>query len=232
MDLLELFGRPLRVAMIGGGLGSYIGETHRIALRADGLWDLVGGAFSRDPKVSQATGRSLLLDPTRVYSDYRALIATESGRPDRLDAVIVATRPVSHAPIIVDLIEAGFHVIAEKPLTTSSDLAATIGDALTKSGRRLLLTHCYSGYPMVRMARDLVTRGDLGQITMIDTEFANSAYAGGTPPGPPAAGTGRSARPPIAGSARTPLVPAVHPHRAGSAVRTPRIASRDVGIQP
>src|SRR3954447_758129 len=203
MDLLERFGRRLRGAMIGGGIGSYIGETHRIALRADGLWDLLGGAFSRDPKVSQATGRSLLLDPTRVYSDYRALIATESGRPDRLDAVIVATRPASHAPIIVDLIEAGFHVIAEKPLTTSSDLAATIGDALTKSGRRLLLTHCYSGYPMVRMARDLVTRGDLGQITMIDTEFANPAYAGGTPPGLPAAGTGRSGRPPIAGSART-----------------------------
>jgi predicted dehydrogenase len=181
VDLLERFGRRLRVAMIGGGLGSYIGETHRIALRADGLWDLIGGAFSRDPEVSRATGRSLLLDPTRVYSDYRALLGAESGRPDRLDAVIVATRPASHAPIIVDLLEAGFHVIAEKPLTTSSDLAATISDALTKSGRRLLLTHCYSGYPMVRMARDLVTGGDLGRLTMIDTEFANSAYAGGTP---------------------------------------------------
>jgi predicted dehydrogenase len=181
MEPLERFGRRLRIAMIGGGLGSYIGETHRIALRADGLWDLVAGVFSRNPHISQANGRSLLLDPTRVYRDHQALIAAEAARPDGVDAVVVATLPASHAEIIIDLLDAGFHVITEKPLTTDSKIAADIASHLTRSGRQLLLTYCYSGYPMVRMARDLVAGGVLGRITMIDTEFANSAYAGGTP---------------------------------------------------
>jgi len=181
--LLERFGRRLRIGMVGGGLGSYIGESHRIALRADGLWDLVAGVFSRDTAVSEATGRSLLLDPDRVYRDHRALIEAESRRPDRVDAVVVATLPASHAEITVGLLDAGFHVVSEKPLTASAEQAAAVAGAVARSGRRLLLTHCYSGYPMVRMARDLVRRGDLGRLTVIDTEFASGAYAGGAPAG-------------------------------------------------
>ncbi|MFJ4172357.1 Gfo/Idh/MocA family protein [Paenarthrobacter sp. NPDC089714] len=178
---LEKFGRRLRIAMIGGGLGSYIGESHRIALRADGLWDLVAGVFSRDYSLSKATGRQLLIDPERVYTDHHELIRAESLRPDRVDAVIVATRPSSHAGIVIALLEAGFHVVSEKPLTSSVDEAIAVEDALVRSGRRLLLTHCYSGYPMVRMARDMILRGDLGRVTAVDTEFANGAYAAGAP---------------------------------------------------
>jgi predicted dehydrogenase len=178
---LERFGRRLRIGMVGGGLGSYIGESHRIALRADGMWDLVAGVFSRDPAVSQATGRRLLLDPERVYRDHRALIDAEPRRADPVDAVVVATLPASHAEITIDLLDAGFHVVVEKPVTANVEQAVAVADALARSGKRLLLTHCYSGYPMVRMARDMVRRGDLGRLTVVDTEFANGAYAGGAP---------------------------------------------------
>lgn len=169
--------------MVGGGIGSYIGETHAIALRADGLWDLVAGAFSRNPETNAATGRSWLIDPARTYADHRALIAGESARADRVDAVIVATRPSSHAEIACDLLAAGFHVICEKPVTDTLADARRVERAVAESGRRLMLTHCYSGYPMVRQARELVARGDLGRITLVESRFASGMYAASTPPG-------------------------------------------------
>jgi predicted dehydrogenase len=181
--LLERFGRRLRVAMVGGGIGSYIGETHTVALRADGLWELVAGAFSRNPETNAATGAGLLIAPDRVYADYRALIAGESDRADRVDAVIVATRPSSHADIACALLSAGFHVISEKPLTGTLADARRVAAAVDESGRRLLLTHCYSGYPMVRQAREMVRRGDLGKVTMVEARFASGMYAAVTPPG-------------------------------------------------
>lgn len=181
--LLERFGRRLRVGMIGGGIGSYIGETHGIALRADGLWDLVAGSFSRNADTNSATGRALLIAPDRVYVDHRALIAGEAARADRVDAVIVATRPSSHADITCDLLAAGFHVISEKPLTGSLADARRVATAVAESGRRLMLTHCYSGYPMIRQARQMITRGDLGRITLIEARFASGMYAAETPPG-------------------------------------------------
>ncbi|AUN41322.1 hypothetical protein ASU32_16035 [Tsukamurella tyrosinosolvens] len=169
--------------MVGGGIGSYIGETHAIALRADGLWDLVAGAFSRNPDTNAATGRSWLVSPERTYADHRALIAGESVRADRVDAVIVATRPSSHAEIACDLLAAGFHVISEKPLTDTAADARRVAAAVSESGRRLMLTHCYSGYPMVRQAREMVARGDLGRITLVESRFAGGMYAADTPPG-------------------------------------------------
>ncbi|MBS4104155.1 Gfo/Idh/MocA family oxidoreductase [Tsukamurella paurometabola] len=181
--LLERFGRRLRVAMIGGGIGSYIGETHAIALRADGLWDLVAGAFSRRPETNAATARSWLVPPDRTYADHRALIAGESTRADRVDAVIVATRPSSHAEIACDLLAAGFHVMCEKPLTETVADGRRVAAVVADSGRRLLLTHCYSGYPMVRQAREMVARGDLGRITLVESRFASGMYSAATPPG-------------------------------------------------
>ncbi|WP_040768708.1 Gfo/Idh/MocA family protein [Tsukamurella sp. 1534] len=181
--LLERHGRRLRVAMVGGGIGSFIGETHAIALRADGLWDLVAGSFSRTPETNAATGRAWLVPPDRVYADHRALIAGETGRPDRVDAVVVATRPSSHADIACDLLGAGFHVICEKPLTDSVPAARRVAAAVAASGCRLMLTHCYSGYPMVRQAREMVARGDLGRVTMVESRFAGGMYAASTPEG-------------------------------------------------
>lgn len=179
--LLERFGRRLRVGMIGGGLGSFIGQTHRIALRADGLWELTAGAFSRNPQTSRATGRGQLIARDRIYSDYRELIRGEASREDRVDAVIVATRPSDHAAITLELLAAGFDVICEKPLTATTDEARRVAEAVAATGRRLLLTHCYTGYPMVRAAREMIRRGDLGAITMVEAEFAGGAYAGATP---------------------------------------------------
>lgn len=181
MAVAEQFGRQLRVGMIGGGPGSFIGETHRIALRVDGLWNLVGGSFSRNLERSQQMGRQLLLDPDRIYADYRQLIEAEGRRQDRMDAVVVATTPETHFEIASALMEAGFAVICEKPMTVSSAQAQTLCELSQSSRRDLLLTHCYSGYPMVRLAREMAASGELGRITMIDAEFASGAYAGLTP---------------------------------------------------
>lgn len=175
-SLIERFGRRLRIAMIGGGIGSFIGETHRIALRADGMWELVAGVFSRHQDVNEATGRMLLLNQDRVYKDYLELIAKETNRPDPVDAVILATPPSDHLGIASALLSHGFHVVCEKPISVSSDEAKRIDDAAQSANRRFLLTNCYSAYPMVRLARDMIRNGDLGRISMVHVEFASGAF--------------------------------------------------------
>jgi predicted dehydrogenase len=165
--------------MVGGGVSSFIGETHRIALRSDGLWDLVAGAFSRRWDISRQTGRSLLIDEKRIYSDYRDLIAGETQRDDHVDAVILATPPSDHLEIGSTLLKAGFHLICEKPISITSEEARVLKQVAEQAGRRILLTNCYSAYPMVRLTRDMVRRGDLGRISIVNVEFASGAYAGG-----------------------------------------------------
>lgn len=172
-------GRRLRAAMIGGGANSFIGETHRIAMRADGLWELVAGAFSRNPAVSQETAAANLIAPDRVYTDVHELIAREKARPDPVDAVVVATPPSSHREIVAALLAADIHVICEKPVTTS---LAEVGElaALARGSRaRFLSTNCYSGYPMVRAARDLIRQGVLGEVRIVDVAFHSGFYGTG-----------------------------------------------------
>jgi predicted dehydrogenase len=118
------FQRKLRLGMIGGGEGAYIGNIHRIASRLDGAWDLVAGAFDVDPEKGRAFALSLGMDSDRAYGDYSALIAGEKDRTDRVDAVAICTPNFTHYPIAKALIDAGFDVICEKPLT------ATLEDAI------------------------------------------------------------------------------------------------------
>ena len=173
--LADMMGRRLRLGMVGGGFDSVIGETHRIAFGADGLFELVAGAFSIDPAVAAETGRGLLIDDSRVYADFRDMARREHSRPDGIDAVLVATPPQLHAEVTLAFLKAGIDVICEKPLTRTLADAEALRTAVQASGQIFVLTHCYAAFPMVRHARDLVRAGALGRLRMVEAEFAGGA---------------------------------------------------------
>jgi predicted dehydrogenase len=174
-EFLRSFGRRIRLGMVGGGFDSIIGETHRLAFQTDGLYELVAGAFSIDPKVTAETGSTLLVAPDRIYNNYEEMAEREAARADRIDAVVIATPPQVHAKAAIAFLRRGFDVICEKPLTRNLEQASQLKQAVEASGRIFVLTHCYSGFPMPRLARELVGSGKLGRIRMIDAEFAGGA---------------------------------------------------------
>jgi predicted dehydrogenase len=163
--------RKLRLGMVGGGEGAYIGNIHRIAARLDGAWDLVAGAFDVDPEKGRAFALSQGIDDDRAYGDFKALIAGESAREDRVDAVAICTPNFTHYPIAKALIEAGFDVICEKPLTATLEDAVALEKLARDSGRFVGVTYTYSGYPMVHEARVRVANGELGKIRTIQVEY-------------------------------------------------------------
>jgi predicted dehydrogenase len=165
------FQRKLRLGMIGGGEGAYIGNIHRIASRLDGAWDLVAGAFDVDPEKGRAFALSLGMDSDRAYGDYSALIEGEKGRTDRVDAVAICTPNFTHYPIAKALIEAGFDVICEKPLTATLEDAIALEELARNSGRFVGVTYTYSGYPMVHEARVRIAAGELGKIRTVQVEY-------------------------------------------------------------
>ncbi len=161
----------LRLGMVGGGQGAYIGNIHRLASRLDGQWQLVAGAFDVDPQRGRAFAISQGLDPARSYGTYQELIAGEAGRADRVDAVAICTPNFTHYPIAKALIEAGFDVICEKPLTATLEDAVALEKLARESGRFVGVTYTYSGYPMVHEARVRVARGELGAIRTVQVEY-------------------------------------------------------------
>lgn len=173
--ILSKLGRRLRLGMVGGGFDSVIGETHRIAYQTDGYYELVAGAFSIDQEVSRATGAALLVSADRIYADYREMAKREAARADGIDVVVIATPPQIHKDVALAFLEAGIDVICEKPLTRTVAEAEELAARVASSGRLFVLTHCYSGFPMVRHARDLIRSGALGRIRMIEMEFAGGA---------------------------------------------------------
>lgn len=170
--LIEAFGRRVRLGMVGGGADSIIGQTHLIAMRADGLCELAAGAMSVDPSIARQSGQHELLQPDRIYTDWRVMAETESARPDRIDAVVIATPPRLHHPVAKAFLERGFDVICEKPLTHDLAEAKDLARTVQRTGRLFCLTHCYTGYPMVRQARAMIAQGAIGKLRMIDGEFA------------------------------------------------------------
>ncbi len=175
MSDLTRFGRRLRLGMVGGGFDSIIGETHRLAFQADGYYDLVAGAFSIDPDVCRATGEGLFVDPARVYTDYRAMAEQEAARADGIDVVVIATPPGIHGDVARVFMGAGIHVICEKPLTRTVDDARKLREDVARTGKVFVLTHCYSGFPMVRQARDMIASGAIGEVRLVDMEFAGGS---------------------------------------------------------
>ena len=159
--------------MVGGGPGAFIGEVHRKAARLDGQIDVVAGAFDINPRKSRQMGRELGLDKKRVYSDYLEMIEKELALPEekRIDFVAVTTPNNWHFPISRDFLEAGFHVMCEKPMTTSLADARKLVQVVSKTRKVFGLMHNYPGYPMVKLARDMVADGDFGAVRKIVVQY-------------------------------------------------------------
>lgn len=170
----DIYSRKIRIGMVGGGPGAFIGEVHRKAFRLDGEFELVAGAFDIDPKKSRKMGRELYLDRNRVYDTYRDMLAGETALPvdQRIDAVAVTTPNKWHFPIAKAFLDAGFHVICEKPMTMDVKEARALRTLVKKKRRQVFaLMHNYTGYPMVKLARDMVAAGDLGKLLKIKVEY-------------------------------------------------------------
>ena len=165
--------RKLKMGMVGGGLGAFIGEVHRKASRLDGGIELVAGAFDINPRKSKQMGRELLLDRKRVYGTYEQMIAGELKLPEgeRIDFVSITTPNNWHFPIARDFLNAGFHVMCEKPMTLNAKEAKALRKLVKKSRRVFGLMHNYTGYPMVKLARDMVRKGELGKIRKIVVQY-------------------------------------------------------------
>ncbi|WP_054304400.1 Gfo/Idh/MocA family protein [Gemmobacter sp. LW-1] len=157
--------------MVGGGQGAYIGNIHRLAARLDGQWQLVAGAFDVDPERGRAFALSQGLDPARSYGTWQEMIAAEAARPDRVEAVAICTPNFTHYPIAKALIEAGFDVICEKPLTATLADAVALEQLARDSGRFVGVTYTYSGYPMVHEARVRVAAGEIGAVRTVQVEY-------------------------------------------------------------
>lgn len=161
----------LTYAMIGGGQGSFIGAVHRMAIALDGTARLVAGAFSSTPERSKASAAELGVDPARAYGSFAELVRAESGRADKVDFVVIVTPNDMHHPVAKACLEAGLHVVCDKPFTVTSEQAAELRDLAAQRGLLCAVTYNYSGYPMVRHAAELVQSGMLGQVRKVYAEY-------------------------------------------------------------
>jgi len=175
--VIEAIGRRLRLAIIGGGAGSAIGGVHRIAARLDGCYDIVASALSSNPERSREAGRAIGVSEDRAYGSWRMLVEGETERPDRADVVSVMTPNDSHYEICSAALDAGFHLICDKPLTTNLTTAASLARKVKEKDAEFCLTHCYSGYPMVRQARDMVRSGAIGPVRQIHLQYVQGWLA-------------------------------------------------------
>lgn len=165
--------RKLRMGMVGGGPDALIGPVHRRAAQFDGRIELVCGAFSRSPKKSRASGRDLFLPDDRVYNSYSKMISAEACLPkgERMDFVTIVTPNDSHFPIAMAALNAGFHVVCDKPMTLNLAQAKALEKKVKQTRLLFCLTHNYTGYPMVKEARNLVRSGKLGKIRRVTVEY-------------------------------------------------------------
>jgi predicted dehydrogenase len=168
-----MMNRKIRMGMVGGGRGAFIGAVHRMAANLDGKIELVAGCFSSDPGKSKLSGEDLFLDPSRVYSSYAEMAAAEALLPlgERIDFVSIVTRNDLHFPVAKAFLEAGIHIVCEKPMAFSLAEAKELKKLVDESGLVFALTHNYTGYPMVKEARDLVKSGRLGRILKVVAEY-------------------------------------------------------------
>ncbi len=164
--------RKIRLGMVGGGEGAFIGTVHRIAARLDGDYDLVAGALSSRPEVARRSAAALGIAADRAYDSFEAMARAEAARPDGIEAVAVVTPNHLHFAPAKTFLEAGIHVICDKPLTSTVADARALAAVVPKDGARLLLTHNYTGYPMVRVARAMVAGGRIGRVRVVQAEYA------------------------------------------------------------
>tara|TARA_Y100001970_G_C14212949_1_gene847972 strand:- start:186 stop:1331 length:1146 start_codon:yes stop_codon:yes gene_type:complete len=163
--------RKIRIGMVGGGQGAFIGAVHRIALRLDGHYELIAGSFSTDLENSIQTGKELGLVKERIYETYEEMAERESNRSDGIDVVSIVTPNHLHVPIAKVFGEKGIHIICDKPLAISSEEAIELKNIVENKKLIFALTHNYTGYPMVRHARSMIQKGDIGSIRVIQAEY-------------------------------------------------------------
>src|SRR5690348_3117946 len=159
--------RRLRLGMVGGGQGAFIGAVHRIAARIDDQFELVAGALASDPARAKASAKELGLADDRSYGSFADMAKAEAARADGIEAVSIVTPNHMHGPVAKAFLEAGIHVICDKPLTTTVAEAEELAALVEKSGKVFVVTHNYAGYPMIRQARAMVASGDLGEIRLV-----------------------------------------------------------------
>lgn len=161
----------IRLGMVGGGQGAFIGAVHRIAARIDDQFDLVAGALSSDPARARASALDLGIAADRAYGSFEDMAKAEAARLDGIEAVSIVTPNHMHAPAAKAFLEAGIHVICDKPITTTVAEAQGLVDLVKKTGKVFVLTHNYTGYPMIRQARAMVAAGELGDIRLVQVEY-------------------------------------------------------------
>jgi predicted dehydrogenase len=166
--------RRLRLGMVGGGQGALIGTVHRMAARLDDRYELVAGALSSDAARAHASAAALYIAPDRSYDDFRSMARAEAGR---LDVVSIVTPNHVHAAAAMAFLDAGIHVMCDKPLTHTLEAAEELAASVARSGCLFGLTHNYTGYPMVRQAREMVAAGALGAVRVVQVEYSQGWLA-------------------------------------------------------
>lgn len=169
--------QPIRWAMVGGGRGSEIGYIHRSTALRDNNFQLVAGAFDIDPERGKDFGINLHVDPERCYPDYKTMFKEEAKREDGIQAVSIATPNATHYEIAMAALEAGLHIVCEKPLCFTTEEAKTM-EAFAKEKNRVVgVTYGYSGYQMIEQARQMIANGDLGEIRIVNMQFAHGFHS-------------------------------------------------------
>jgi len=163
--------RRLRLGMVGGGRGAFIGGVHRIAARLDDQYELVAGTLSSDPERARQSAADLHIAPERSYPTFAEMAQREAARSDGIDVAAIVTPNHLHHAAARAFLDAGTHVICDKPMTRTVEEAEDLAAAVRRSGRVFVLTHNYTGYPMVRQAREMVAAGELGAIRVVQVEY-------------------------------------------------------------
>jgi predicted dehydrogenase len=165
--------KPVRYGMIGGGQGAFIGGVHRTAAAIAGNWTLAAGALSSTAEKAKASGAELGLPAERAYGSWAEMLEREAALPAdvRIEAVSIVTPNHMHAPPAVAALEAGFDVVIDKPLADSLENAQLIADAVARTGRRIAVTHTYTGYPLVKQARAMIASGELGKVRRVMVKY-------------------------------------------------------------
>ncbi len=161
----------IRLGMVGGGRDAFIGGVHRIAARIDDRFELVAGAFSSTAEKSLASAQDFGIDPARAYGNFAEMAKREARLKSGIEAVAIVTPNHMHAPVAKEFLKRGIHVICDKPLTATLPEAKALAKAAAKSDALFVLTHNYTGYPMIRQARAMVAAGDIGTVRVVQAEY-------------------------------------------------------------
>ena len=175
--MAEAASHRIRIGMVGGGEGAFIGAVHRIASRLDDEFELVAGALASEPERAKRSAAAIGLGPDRSYGSYEEMAKLEAARPDGIEAVVIVTPNHMHYPVARAFLEAGIHVICDKPMTSTLADARSLAALVRKSGKLFVLTHNYTAYPMVRQARRMVVAGEIGKIRVVQVEYPQAWLA-------------------------------------------------------